>query len=103
MGCRYNNLRGVRDHVAGSNRGKCSHFGAIWKKRSLHTPLFILLEGLAITDFLIGLIILPFFVANAVVELLNKVPPYYFILYGIFSHGISSYLGLNAIFVITLI
>lgn len=37
------------------------------------------------------------------VGLLNKVPTYYFILYGIFSHGISSYLGVNAIFVITLL
>lgn len=75
---------------------------AIWKNHSLRTPSFILLGGLAITDFLIGLIILPFLVASTVVELLNKVLPNYCILNGILFYGISSYLGLNAIFVVTL-
>ena len=74
---------------------------AIWRNQSLRTPSYILLGGLAITDFLTGLLTLPFIVATTVVEITNKGTPFFCFLTGIFIYGISSYLALNTIFTIT--
>ena len=42
---------------------------AIWRKASLRTPCYILLAGLAFTDFGTGLISQPFYVANELIRL----------------------------------
>lgn len=42
---------------------------ALWSKSSLRTPCYILLAGLAFTDFCTGLISQPFFVANQLIYL----------------------------------
>ena len=39
----------------------------IWKNQSLRTTSYILLVGLAITDLLTGLIVLPFLVVSTVI------------------------------------
>ena len=75
---------------------------AIYKNPSLRTPSFILLGGLAITDFFTGLITLPALtVSTALGELLNRGSPRLCLMTGIFVNGIGSYLGFFAIFVIT--
>ena len=45
---------------------------AIWRNPSLRTPSYILLAGLALTDFCTGIISEPFLVANEVVDSLVK-------------------------------
>ena len=45
---------------------------AIWKNQLLRTTSYILLGGLAITDLLTGLIVLPFLVASTVIEVNNQ-------------------------------
>ena len=74
---------------------------AIWKNQSLRTTSYILLGGLAITDLLTGLIVLPFLVASTVIEVNNQLTTSLCLLTGIFLHGISSYLSLVSIFVMT--
>lgn len=44
---------------------------AIWRNPSLRTPSYILLAGLAFTDFCTGLITEPFYVANSIILLEN--------------------------------
>ena len=75
---------------------------AVYKSPSLRTPSYILLGGLATTDFFTGLIILPAStVSTALVELLNKGSPRLCLLTGVFVNGIGSYLGFVTIFVVT--
>ena len=75
---------------------------AIYKNPSLRTPSYILLGGLAVTDFFTGLLPLPVSVVFTVlVEFMKKGSPNFCLIMGIFQHGIGSYLGLTAIFVIT--
>lgn len=82
--------------------GNALILAAIWRNPSLRTPSYVLLGGLAITDFLSGLISLPFMVATTVVEFTNTMTPFFCFLTGVFLYGIASYLALNAIFTITL-
>lgn len=44
---------------------------AIWRTSSLRTPCYVLLAGLAFTDFCTGLISQPFFVANRLIYLVH--------------------------------
>ena len=74
---------------------------AIWKNQSLRTTSYILLGGLAITDLLTGLIVLPFLVASTVIEVNNQLTTSLCLLTGIFLYGISSYLSLVSIFLMT--
>ena len=48
----------------------------IWKTQELHSPSFILLSCLAASDFLVGLICQPFFVAYKIAELENNLSVY---------------------------
>ena len=48
----------------------------IWKTRELHSPSFALLFCLAFSDFLVGLVGQPFFVAFKSAELLGKFDAY---------------------------
>ena len=75
---------------------------AIYKNPSLRTPSYTLLSGLALTDFFTGLLPLPVSVLFTVLaEFMKKEWPSLCLIMGIFQHGIGSYLGLTAIFVIT--
>lgn len=75
---------------------------AIYRNPSLRTPSYILLAGLAVTDFFIGLLLLPVSVVFIVlVEFMKKGSPRLCLILGIFQNGIGSYLGFTAIFVIT--
>ena len=75
---------------------------AIYKNPSLHTPSYILLAGLAITDFFTGLLLLPVSVVFTIlVEFMKKGSPKLCLIMGIFQNRIGSYLGFTAIFVIT--
>ncbi|XP_078344065.1 putative G-protein coupled receptor 45 [Oculina patagonica] len=75
---------------------------AIYKKPSLRTPSYILLGGLAITDFFMGLLTLPAStVSTVLVESLHKGSPRLCLMTGIFVNGIGSYLGFITIFVIS--
>ena len=75
---------------------------AIYKNPSLRTPSYILLAGLAVTDFFTGLLLLPVSVVFTVlVEFMKKGSPRLCLILGIFQNGIGSYLGFTAIFVIT--
>ena len=75
---------------------------AIYKNPSLRTPSYILLAGLAVTDFFTGLLLLPVSVVFTVlVEFMKKGSPSLCLIMGIFQNGIGSYLGFTAIFVIT--
>lgn len=75
---------------------------AIYKNPSLRTPSYILLAGLALTDFFTGLLLLPASVVFTVlVEFMKKGSPSLCLIMVIFQHGIGSYLGFTAIFVIT--
>lgn len=73
----------------------------IWKNQSLRTTSYILLVGLAITDLLTGLIVLPFLVVSTVIEVNNQPTTSLCLLTGIFLYGISSYLSLVSIFIMT--
>lgn len=74
----------------------------IYKNPSLRTPSYILLGGMALTDFFTGLLPLPVSVVFTVlVELMNEESPRLCLMMGIFLHGIGSYLGFTTIFVIT--
>ena len=48
----------------------------IWKKQELHSPSFILLFCLAVSDFIVGVICQPFFVAEHIAELVNNLNAY---------------------------
>ena len=74
---------------------------AVWKNQSPRTTSYILLGGLAITDLLTGLIVLPFLVASTVIEVNNQLTTSLCLLTGIFLYGISSYLSLVSIFEMT--
>ena len=74
---------------------------AVWKNQSPRTTSYILLGGLAITDLLTGLIVLPFLVASTLIEVNNQLTTSLCLLTGIFLYGISSYLSLVSIFEMT--
>ena len=75
---------------------------AIYKNPSLRTPSYILLGGLALTDFFTGLLLLPVSVVFTVlVEFMKEGSSSLCLILVIFQHGIGSYLGLTAIFMIT--
>ncbi|XP_078344174.1 uncharacterized protein LOC144629832 [Oculina patagonica] len=83
---------------------------AIWRNPSLRTPSYILLAGLAFTDFCTGLIVLPSFVANGLIYLTdhrknsagkNSRPTASFITTAI-GNSFSSYFFLVTILVMTL-
>ena len=46
---------------------------AIWKNPSLRTPSYVLLAGLAFTDFCTGLLTQPFYVLNKLGEMTGRV------------------------------
>ena len=53
---------------------KSSHFGSnLEEPASLRTPSYVLLAGLAITDFCTGLLCQPFYVLNKLGELTGRV------------------------------
>ena len=75
---------------------------AIYKNPSLHTSCYILLGGLALTDFFTGLLLPPLSVVFTVlVEFMKNGSSSLCFILVIFQHGIGSYLGLTAIFFIT--
>ena len=49
---------------------------AIWKKRELHSPSFVLLSGLAASDLVVGLVCQPSFVAYHIAELMDDFDAY---------------------------
>ncbi|XP_078368322.1 adenosine receptor A2a-like [Oculina patagonica] len=48
----------------------------IWKRQELHSPSFILLFCLAVSDFVVGVICQPFFVAFHIAEITNNFQAY---------------------------
>jgi hypothetical protein len=48
----------------------------IWKTQELHSPSFILLFCLAVSDLLVGLICQPFFLAYQIAELVDSFSAY---------------------------
>ena len=79
--------------------GNALVLAAIWRNPSLRTPSYILLAGLAITDFCTGVITEPLFVANTLIFLKNPQiisndenswPTFYLITTAI-GHGSSEY------------
>ena len=60
----------------------------IWKKQELHSPSFILLFCLAVSDLVVGLICQPFFVAYHIAEFMNNFEAYcaFRIIQSIFSY-----------------
>ena len=80
----------------------------IWRNQTLRTPSYILLSGLAFTDFCTGLITQPLFVASRLIcfESSEKTNPRLlsFLPYTIaFSAGCSAYLTVLTVLLITLI
>ena len=51
-------------------------FAAIWRNPALRTPSYILLAGLAITDFCTGLITQPLYITNELTNLLEPSKDY---------------------------
>ena len=79
----------------------------IWRNQTLRTPSYILLSGLAFTDFCTGFITQPLFVASRFIcfqsSLESNAPQLSFLPYNIaFSAGCSSYLNALTLLLITL-
>ena len=74
---------------------------AVWKNPSLRTPSYVLLAGLAFTDFCTGLITQPFFVALRLGDgVINK---HKYFITGLAADGVRYYFLSLTFFVITMI
>ena len=81
--------------------GNALIMATIWKNASLRTPSYVLLAGLAFTDFCTGLLSQPFFVMYQLARLagMRKM----FCITGLISHSIAYYFSSLTVVVMTII
>ena len=81
--------------------GNALIMATIWKNASLRTPSYVLLAGLAFTDFCTGLLSQPFFVMYQLARLagMRKM----FCIAGLISHSIAYYFSSLTVVVMTII
>ena len=81
--------------------GNAFILAAIWGNPSLRTPSYVLLAGLAVTDFFTGLLTQPFFVVHRLAEITGKEKMY--CIGGIVTESASSYFSALTFFVMAMI
>ncbi|XP_078373345.1 putative G-protein coupled receptor 45 [Oculina patagonica] len=81
--------------------GNALIMAAIWKKPSMRTPSYVLLAGLAFTDFCTGLLSQPFFVIYRVAELTGNIKLFCNI--GVIAEIVGSYFSSLTVIVMTII
>ena len=81
--------------------GNAFILAAIWRNPSLRTPSYVLLAGLAVTDFCTGLLTQPFFVMYKTAEITGKRKMY--CIGGLLTESTALFFSTLSFFVITMI
>ena len=81
--------------------GNAFILAAIWRNPSLRTPSYVLLAGLAVTDFCTGLLSLPFFAVHKIAEILESLKAS--CIAGLVTESVGLYFSSLTLVVITLI
>ena len=81
--------------------GNALIMAAIWRNPSLRTPSYVLLAGLAFTDFCTGLLSQPFFVVYRLAELTGSIKM--FCIAGVVTESVALYLSSQTFVVLTMV